>query len=219
VIAVGEHVRLERQERAARVDQVDARQQVVERDLLGADVLLHRQRVVRPALHGRVVGDHHHRASVHGADAGHDARARRIVVVETVGSERRQLEECGAGIEQTLDALAHEQLAARGVSLHRLRAAALLDSCQVALQFLGQRAVMRGVGLEFLAAGIEMGLENVHGGSRGPVSNAGVGLIADPTARVQASSPGRSRGRPYPLALPDPRARRRRWNGRCLSRT
>ena len=57
VIAVGEHLGLQRQERAARVDEVDAGQPVVERDLLRAQVLLDGDRVVGPALDGRVVGD------------------------------------------------------------------------------------------------------------------------------------------------------------------
>jgi hypothetical protein len=59
VVAVGEHLGLQRQERAARVDQVDARQAVLERDLLRAHVLLHRHREVGAALHRGVVGDDH----------------------------------------------------------------------------------------------------------------------------------------------------------------
>ena len=59
VLAVGEHVVLQRQERAAGVDEVDARQPVVQRDLLRAQVLLDRHRVVRAALDGGVVGDDH----------------------------------------------------------------------------------------------------------------------------------------------------------------
>ena len=59
VVAVGEHVVLLGQERAAGIDEVDARQAVLQRDLLRAQVLLHRQRVVRAALHRRVVGDDH----------------------------------------------------------------------------------------------------------------------------------------------------------------
>ena len=47
------------QEGAAGVDQVDARQPVLQGDLLGAQVLLHRHRVVRAALDGGVVGDDH----------------------------------------------------------------------------------------------------------------------------------------------------------------
>ena len=59
VVAVGEHLVLGRQERPAGVDEVDARQPVLERDLLGPQVLLDRHRVVRAALDGGVVGDDH----------------------------------------------------------------------------------------------------------------------------------------------------------------
>ena len=74
VVAVGEDLGLQRQERAARVDEVDAGQAVLQRDLLRAQVLLHRHREVGAALHRGVVGDDHHFASRHAADAGHDAR-------------------------------------------------------------------------------------------------------------------------------------------------
>ena len=46
VIAIGEDLGLQRQERAARVHQVDAGQAVLHRDLLRADVLLDRDRIV-----------------------------------------------------------------------------------------------------------------------------------------------------------------------------
>jgi hypothetical protein len=59
VLAVGEHLVLVRQVGAATVDEVDAGQAVLLRDLLRAQVLLHRQRVVGAALHGGVVSDHH----------------------------------------------------------------------------------------------------------------------------------------------------------------
>jgi hypothetical protein len=58
----GKTVVLHRQERAARVDEVDARQPVVQRDLLRAQVLLDRHGVVRAALDRRVVGDDDARA-------------------------------------------------------------------------------------------------------------------------------------------------------------
>ena len=57
VVPVGEHLGLQRQEGAARIDQIDAGQPVLERDLLRAQVLLHGDGVVGPALDGRVVGD------------------------------------------------------------------------------------------------------------------------------------------------------------------
>ncbi len=95
VLAVGEHLVLHRQEGATRVDEVDARQAVLERDLLRAQVLLHGEGEVGAALHRRVVGDHHDVAPVHETDAGDDPRGRSAAVVEPVGGERGDLEETG----------------------------------------------------------------------------------------------------------------------------
>ena len=81
------------QVRAARVDQVDARQPVVQRHLLGAQVLLDRHRVVGAALDGRVVGHDHALAAADPADAGDQARAGGVAAVQAVRRQRRQLEE------------------------------------------------------------------------------------------------------------------------------
>src|SRR5437868_5326463 len=61
------------------------------------------------------------------ADAGHDARARRLPVVEIPGGERIQLEERAARIDEPVDALARRQLPARAVPLDRSVAAAARD--------------------------------------------------------------------------------------------
>ena len=95
VVAVGEDLVLHRQERAAGVDEVDAGQPVLERDLLRAQVLLHGQRVVGAALDGRVVADDHHVAAVHQADAGDHARAGRVAVVHA--RRRRAARSRGTG--------------------------------------------------------------------------------------------------------------------------
>ena len=110
VVAIGEHLGLERQERAAGVDEVDARQAIVERDLLRPHVLLHRHRVVRAALHGGVVGHDDHLAAGDAADARDDPGSRRLIVVHAEGGQRRQLEERRAGIEQALDPFTDGQL-------------------------------------------------------------------------------------------------------------
>ena len=127
VLAVGEDLGLERQERAARVDEIDAREPVLLRHLLRAQVLLHREREVRAALDGRVVRDDHALAALDDADARDDARARRAVVVHLPGGERVQLEEGGAGVDEPVDPLPRRQLAARAVPLRRLLAAAARD--------------------------------------------------------------------------------------------
>ena len=93
VVAVGEDLGLERQERAARVDEVEAGQPVLPRDLLCAQVLLHRERVVRAALHGRVVRDDHALATLDDADPGDDPGRRSVAVVELPRGEGVQLEE------------------------------------------------------------------------------------------------------------------------------
>ena len=99
-------------------------------DLLRAQVLLDRHRVVGAALDGRVVGDDHELAPGDDADAGDDPRAGRVAVVELLGGQRRQLEERRAGVAEPLDAVARQQLAARDVALARPLAAAARDARQ-----------------------------------------------------------------------------------------
>ena len=86
VVAVREDLGLERQERAAQIDQVDARQPVLEGDLLGPQVLLDGHRVVGAALDRGVVGDDHAGGPLDATDAGDDPGARRLVVVQAVAA-------------------------------------------------------------------------------------------------------------------------------------
>ena len=95
VLAVGEHLVLRGQEGAARVDEVDAGQAVVQRHLLRPQVLLHRHRVVRAALDGRVVGDDDALASRDAADAGDEPAPGASSSYMPVGRQRRELEEAG----------------------------------------------------------------------------------------------------------------------------
>ena len=124
VIAVREDLGLERQERPARIDQVDARQPVLERDLLGPQVLLDGHRVVGAALDRGVVGDDHAGGALDATDAGDHPRARCIVVVEAGGGERTQLEERRARVEESLDAFADGELAAFAMARDRAFVAA-----------------------------------------------------------------------------------------------
>ena len=165
VVAVGEDVGLERQERAAGVDQVDARQPVLERDLLGAEVLLDGHRVVRAALDRRVVGDDHAGRALDPADPGDDPGTRRLVVVQAGGRERAQLEERAARVEQPFDPLADRQLATLAVPLDRAVVAAGPapgDRCLARAQVgdeLGHRLV---VGPRLGCGGIEPAAQDGH---------------------------------------------------------
>ena len=130
VLLVGEHVVLHRQERAAGVDEVDARQPVVGGDGLRAEVLLHGDRVVGAALDRRVVGDDHGLPAADPADAGDDAGARHslLCVVHPGRGQWAQLEERAAGVEQPVHPVTDQQLAPRGVLLAcRLRPAQAYD--------------------------------------------------------------------------------------------
>ncbi len=124
VVAVGEDLGLEREEGAAAVDEVDAREPVLEGDLLGAQVLLHGHRVVGAALDRGVVGDDDAGRALDPADPGDDPGARGLVVVHPAGGQRAQLEERRAGVEEPVDPLADGQLAPLTVAGDRLVVAA-----------------------------------------------------------------------------------------------
>ena len=143
VLAVGEDLVLHRQEGAAGVDQVDAGQLVVKRDLLGPQVLLDAERVVGAALDRRVVGDDHAAPALDHADSADHAGAGRVAVVELLGGERRELEERGAGIAEQLDPLARGQLAARAMALHRALAATAPHALQAPLE-IGDQLLVSG---------------------------------------------------------------------------
>ena len=142
VLAVGEHLVLARQERSPGVDQVDARQAVLSGDLLCAQVLLDGDRVVRAALHRRVVGHDHALATRDSADAGDHSRAGTLVVVHAVGGQRRQFQEGAAGVEQPVDAVAGQQLAAADVALAGAFRTAECRGGQLGAQLVDQREVL-----------------------------------------------------------------------------
>ena len=164
VVAVGEDFGLARQVGAATVDEVEARQPVLRRHLLRAQVLLRRDRVVRPALDRRVVRDDHHRPAVHRADAGDDAARRdHLVAVQLVARERRELEEGRPRVDDLLDPLARQHLAARPVQRARLLAAAAVHGLGERPHPLGLLGHPRGVRREGRRAGVDAAVERVLG--------------------------------------------------------
>ena len=146
MVAVGEDLGLQRQERAAGVDEVDARQVVLLGDLLRAQVLLHRQREVGAALHGRVVREEDARLALDDADAGDDPGRRRLAVVEAPGRERAELEERGARVDEPVDPLARGHLPAGAVALDRGGAAAERDERGALAQLRDERLHPRAAG-------------------------------------------------------------------------
>ena len=152
MVAVGKHVVLGGQERAAGIHEVNARQPVLQRDFLRAQVLLHRHRIVGAALHRRVVGDDHAFAAGHPADARDDACGGNVAAVHAVRGQRRQLEDRRAGIDQRVDPVARQQLAAGEVLLPRLVAAAARDLRGLLAQVGHERTHRVRVGAEIIRA-------------------------------------------------------------------
>ena len=82
-----------RQVGATRINEIDARQVVLGRDLLRPQMLFDGQREICPAFDSRIIRDDQHLAVGDAADAGNDAGARRFAVVKTVGGQRSNLQE------------------------------------------------------------------------------------------------------------------------------
>ena len=142
MLAVGKDLVLVRQVRAAAVHQIDAGQPVLRRDLLGAQVLLHRQRIIGPALHRGVIGHDHHRLALHPPHPGDQPRPRRGAVVEPMRRQRADLEKRRAGIEQHRHPLPRQHLAPGDVPRRSLRPAPVRRGGRRRLD-LGQRRQMR----------------------------------------------------------------------------
>jgi hypothetical protein len=142
VLAVGEHLVLSGQERAARVHQIDAGQPVLSGDLLRAQVLLDGNRVIRAALHRRVVGHDHAFATGYSADSCDHSGAGAFVVVHAVGGQWRKFKERAARVEQTIHAVAGQQLAAADMPLARAFRTTERSGGQLCAQLLDQREVL-----------------------------------------------------------------------------
>ena len=87
---------------------------------------------------------------------------RGLVLVHAERGELPELEERRARIEQPVDAVAREELAARDVLVARRLAAALGHLARLRAQVLDERSHRRRVGLELGRAGLDLGLEDVH---------------------------------------------------------
>ncbi len=91
MLLVGKDLVLHRQESAARIDQIDARQTVLAGDLLRAQVFLDGHRIIGAALHRRIVGNDHAFDTIDAADAGNQRGRRHLermrLAIHAIGSE------------------------------------------------------------------------------------------------------------------------------------
>ena len=132
------------------------------RDLLRAQVLLHGQRVVGAALDRRVVGHDDALPPADPTDARDHARGRHGVVVHAEGRELRQLDEGRARIEQALDPIPRQHLAAIQMSLPRSFRPALPHATHLLAQVVDEGTERRGVLGELGRAGGHRATQNRH---------------------------------------------------------
>ena len=200
MLAVGKHLVLRGQVGAAGIHQVDAGQTVARGDLLRAQVLLDRHRVVAAAFDRRVVADDHAFPAGDAADAGDDAGAGHLVAVHAVRRQLRKFEERRAGIEQRVDAFAWQQLAAPLVAGARRGTAAQGGTRGLGAQVGDQRGHGLGVRTETVAArigGRGQDHQAVSRNSSRPISMRRISLVPAPISYSLAS---RSR-RPVGVSL------------------
>gem|GEM_PF-5434342 len=162
MVAVREGPLLQRQEDASRVDEVDAREAVLQRYLLRANVLLYGDGEIGAALDGGVVGDDQDLAAVDDAHAGDEARGRRLVVVHVPGGEGAELEEGRVAVEETFQAVAHQHLAALNVALALALGTHFADLREPLAVLGDHRKIHVAVLLELVGIRIYFGLESEH---------------------------------------------------------
>ncbi len=185
---VGEDLVLQRQEGAAGIDHVDAGQIVLPRDILGAQMLLHRHRIIGAALDGGIVGDHDAFAPRYPPYSRYDAGRMHVAAIEAMGRQRRQFEKGGTGIDQQVDALAGQHLAARSVPVARDLAAAAGHLVEFAAQFGDQRAHGFGVAGEIGGCGVDRGVKR-HGFPRSGCAGIRHGACVKVSLRRRPAQP------------------------------
>lgn len=162
VIAVGEDLCLKRQEGAAAIDKIDAGEIILLSDLLSAQMLFDRQRIVRTALHRRIVGDDHHLAPGDAPDAGDDTGGRNRLIIDLVRCQRPNFEKGGRRVEQAFNPFAHKQLAARCMALTRLQGTASARLRQPGAQIIEQHGIRFRISAEGCRARINKRFNRGH---------------------------------------------------------
>src|SRR5258708_18593071 len=149
-------------------------------------MLLHGQREIDPALHRGVVADDHHLAAGDPADAGDQARAGRLAVIEAEGRELAHLEERRAGIDEAHDPVARQELAAAHMAFAAVLRTAERRLGRTAPQLGDQRTVQLGVDGKGRRCGVDGALEFPHG-----VASPDTGEVAQDAlaSRVDGGSP------------------------------
>jgi len=115
VLLVRKNLVLAGKKRATRIYEVNTRQLILFGDFLRAQVFLDCNRIVRPTLHGRVIGDDHALHAMNAPNSGNESSCRNVVIVQLVRSLPADLKKLRVLIQQQLDSVARQQFAAQQV--------------------------------------------------------------------------------------------------------
>ena len=120
------------------------------------------QRIIGAALDGRVVGDDHAFAARHAPNPSDDPSRVGVAAIKPMRRECADLKERRTRIEQEIDAVARQELAASLVTLPGLRAATLSRGLQLAGQDSELSAHRTCIGFIFGGAAIDCALQMGH---------------------------------------------------------
>src|SRR3546814_161411 len=143
--------------------------------------------VCSSALRG-IVGYDHAFAPPDPAYAGDDACGGGAGAVHAVGGELADLQERAARVQQAMNPVAGQQLAARHMAVAMLLGAAERGLRHPRPQLFGQRAVMCFIGAKALALAVDRGGDDSHAPiSSRPISMRRISLVPAPMSSSLAS--------------------------------
>ena len=162
MVAVREHLILIGQIGPAGIDQIDAGQTVLARDLLRAQMLLHCDRIIGAALHRRIVADDHAVAARYTPDAGDNPARRSRAAIHAMGCRQPHFQKGRPRIEQLRHALARKQFSTRNMAFARFLATAIECNLGSFTHHVDRRQHRLAVSLEAGAARRDFRFQNCH---------------------------------------------------------
>ncbi len=162
VFAVREHFILARQVGTAGIHQVDAWQAILLGDSLSTEVLFNGERVVAAAFYRGVVCNDHAFDALDSTDTGNHAGGSDVLAIHLVGGQWRDLEKGRARVEEGVDAVTHQQLAASDMALLGLLITAFADLAEQRAEAFHLLEHGVAVGGEFGRAGVDLGVQDGH---------------------------------------------------------
>jgi hypothetical protein len=162
MVAVRKYLVLARQERPARIDEIDTRQMILLRDFLCPQMLLHGQGIVSTAFHSGIVGNDHAFGAVHPADPAYDSGGRHLVLINLPCRKLADFQERRTLIEEHAYAVPRQELATQYVALPGSLGAALYYLRTQLHQVPGKRLVHREVGGKVVGIAIDLGFNQGH---------------------------------------------------------